>query len=521
MQSFIRRHAAKVLGVLTGFDRLVFRGSLRQISFVEGMKGFLWHRQVLLKDFKEYALETTKTVRESSLRAAEAAGRPVVYLPSGKTNKEQVALEIAAKDGVTDGLICVLECVEPCMTYEVHRSRERKRLELQPRASKCKFLYHYMVDPVFGLMNARIQTWFPFSVQLCINGREWLARAMDRVGLGYERRDNCFARLDDVEKAQRLMDRQLELAWPKELARIARTLNPAHGEIFEGFKRKGLDVDYYWSVYQSEWATDVMFQDARSLAELYRPLVLHGITTYSSGDVMRFLGRKVHGGFRGEVVSDFKDRAEGIRLKHSVGKNSVKVYDKQGSVLRVETTINEPNDFKVFRTKEGDDAGEKEWRRMRRGVADLHRRAQVSQASNDRYLEALAAVDTSTSLGDLFATINRPVTWKGARVRGLRPWAPDDLALLRAVSRGEFCVSGFRNRDVQAHLYTSAAASREEARRRSGRVSRLLRLLRAHGLIRKLPKSHRYKLSDKGRQVATAILAAHGLSLEQINRAVA
>ena len=217
VKSFIHRHAEKVLGVLSGFDRLVFRGTLRQISFPEGMKGFLWHRQVLLKNFKAFALETTKTLKKASLRAAEAMGRPVVYLPSAKTNKEQVALEIAAKDGVTDGLICVLECVEPCMSYEVHRSREKKLLELQPRATRCKFLYHYMVDPVFGLMNARIQTWFPFSIQVCLNGREWLARAMDRVGLGYERRDNCFARLDDVKKAQRLMDRQLALAWPKAL----------------------------------------------------------------------------------------------------------------------------------------------------------------------------------------------------------------------------------------------------------------------------------------------------------------
>lgn len=516
MQSFIHRHAASVLGVLCGFDRLVFRGTLRQISFAEGMKGFLWHRQVLLKDFKTYAIETTKKVIESSLQSARAAERPVVYLPSSSTNKEQVALGIAAKDGVADGLICVLECVEPCMTYEVHRSRERKRLELQPRAMKCKFLYHYMVDPVFGLVNARIQTWFPFNVQVCLNGREWLARAMDRVGLGYERRDNCFARVDDVKKAQRLMNRQLEIAWPKALNRLARALNPAHAEIF-----KDVRFSYYWSIYQSEWATDVMFRDVASLKALYRPLVLHGITTYSSGDVMRFLGRKIHGGFQGEIVSDFKDRAEGIRVKHSVGPNSVKIYDKQGSVLRVETTINDPSLFKVFRTKEGDDAGKKEWLSMRRGIADLHRRAQVSQACNDRYLEALAAVDTSTSLGDLLATINRPVTWKTARVRGLRPWAPDDLALVKAVSRGEHCVNGFRNRDLQGYLYTSAASSRQERRRRSGRVSRLLRLLRAHGLIQKLPKTNRYKLSERGRQVATAILGAHGLSLEKINRAVA
>lgn len=230
---------------------------------------------------------------------------------------------------------------------------------------------------------------------------------MDRAGLGYERRDNCFARLDSVEKAQELMDRQLELAWPKELTRIARLLNPAHGRIF-----KGTGIDYYWSVYQSEWATDLMFEDAASLAE-------------------------------------------------------------------------------------------------------------VSQASNERYLEALAAVDSATPFGDLLTRASRPATWNGARVRGLRPWDADDLALVRAISRGEFCVNGFRNRDLQPILFDTPPSTPAERKRRSARVSRKLRLLRAHGLVRKLPKSHRYRLSERGRQLATALLAAHDLSLEQINKAAA
>lgn len=516
MNSFIRKHADKLVGVLSGFDRLVLRGTLRQIAFVAGMKGFLWKRQVLLKDFGGYVQSVTEAVKDASEAAAKKLGRRVEYLPSSKTNKEDVALRIAERDGITEGLICVLECVEPCLSFEVHRNRAEKLLELKPRTTKCKFLYHYRIDPVFGLMNARIQTWFPFNVQICLNGREWLARTMDRTGLGYERRDNCFARIDDVDKAQKLMDRQLEIAWPKELVRIARLLNPAHGRIF-----KGTPIDYYWSVYQSEWATDLMFRDATSLAELYRPLVLHGITTFSSGDVMRFLGRKVNGAFQGEVVSDFKDRPEGIRLKHRVGENSVKVYDKQGSVLRAETTINDPSGFKVFRTKEGDSDGKKEWLPMRRGVADLHRRAEVSQASNDRYLEALAAVDSDTPLGELLTSVSRPVLWNGARVRGLRPWAEDDLALLRAISRGEFCINGFRNRDLQPILFEKPPSIPEEQRRRSARISRKFRLLRAHGLIRKLPKSHRYKLSDRGRQLATALLAAYDLSLERLNKAAA
>ncbi len=516
MESFIRKHADKILGVLNGWDRLVFRGSLRQIAFITGMKGFLHKRDVLYKDWEPYTKAVTKTVIEASEREAKELGRGVEYLKSPKTNKEEVALRYAARDGITSGVICVLGSTEPCVTYEVHKNREKKLLELQPRSAKCKFLYHYMIDPVFGFMNARIQTWFPFNVQICLNGREWLSREMDRVGLGYERRDNCFARLEDVAKTQALMDRQLETAWPKELKRIARMLNPAHEKIFEA-----MPIDYYWSGHQTEWATDVMFKDAASLAAIYRPILLHGITTYSSGDVMRFLGKKLTGHYRGEIVSDVRERPEGTRIKHRVGDNSVKAYDKQGSVLRVETTINNPHGFRVFRAKEGDSKGPKKWRPMRRGIQDLHRRAKVSHASNERYLEALAAVDMTTPFGDLLTAVSRPVTWNGARVRGLRPWADDDLKLIRAISRGEFCVNGFRNRDLQPLLNNKPATSPDERRRQGARVSRLIRLLRAHGVVTKLPKSHRYKLSERGRQVATAILAAHDLSLAQINRAAA
>ena len=363
-------------------------------------------------------------------------------------------------------------------------------------------------------MHARIQTWLPFGIQICINGREWLARMLDQAGLRYRRRENCFVGLGDVERAQRLMDRQLELAWPAALDRIARAINPAHGRMFEGFL-----ADYYWSVYQSEWATDVMFRNSSALAAIYPALVQHGIQSFSSPDVMRFLGGKVHGAFQGEIVSDFKNRPEGVRIKHRVGHNSVKLYDKQGSVLRVETTINDPHGFKVFRPIEGRPQNQLAWRLMRKGIADLHRRTRVSQASNERYLDALASVDTSTPVGELVAELCRPAQWRDKRVRALRPWAQDDMRLFRAVTRGEFNVNGFRNRDLQALLYDHPVESPEEQRRRSSKVTRLLRMLRAHGLIKKVAHTHRYILTAKGRQILPAILAVDRVPLAQLEPA--
>ena len=144
-----------------------------------------------------------------------------------------MARSIAAQEGIGDGLGCVLSCVEPCWSFQIHCNRENKKLELKPRYRKCLFLYHYQMHPVFGFMSARIQTGFPFPVQVCLNGREWLARQMDAAGLEYVRQDNCFPWIADWGKGQRRMDRQLQAHWPKWLGGVAQPLNPVHGEIFK------------------------------------------------------------------------------------------------------------------------------------------------------------------------------------------------------------------------------------------------------------------------------------------------
>lgn len=522
MNQFTAKYAASIKGVLSGFDRLVFRGTIRGLCFVEGLRAYLTFRKVLLKDFGGFAAALTGRIKEASFLQAQALGCPVQYLASAATSKEEIARRIASDRGIKEGPVCVLTSVEPCHGFDIYRNRETKRLELVSRYRKCLHLYHYAVHPVFGFMNARIQTWFPFGVQVCINGREWLARQMDNEGLGYVRQDNCFVTLEDFERAQSLMHAQLQANWAELLDGIIGTLNPLHQELFGEFCS-----GYYWSTHQSEWATDIVFGEAHTLRRLYPLLIRHGITTLSSPDVMRFLGRKlgsgdrIHARFLGEVTSDVKTRQEGVRIKHRINQNSVKAYDKAysewGSILRAETTMNNEADFKVYRPKEGEPQGLKEWRPLRKGVADLHRRAQVCQAANERYLDALASVDDSATLEELIQTITSPTTWNGKRVRALHPFEPGDARLLEAVSRGEFTINGLRNRDLQRLLFdTRDVPMPKEARRRSGQITRKLRLLRAHGLIAKVAHTHRYQVTNLGRQIITAILTARQTPIRQL-----
>lgn len=345
---------------------------------------------------------------------------------------------------------------------------------------------------------------------------------MDQAGVGYVRRENCFTHLADADRAQLLMNEQLKTNWKSVLDGIVAVAHPAHAELFG--PQSNYPIDPYWSVQQSEWATDVMFKSPGHLASLYPRLIRQGIETMGSRDVLRFLGKRVpdarnaHYKFTGEVLSDLKDRPEGLRLKHSVNANSVKMYDKQGSVLRFETTINQTREFKVYRGTEAE-PDKKQWRTLRKGVADLHRRAQVSQASNDRYMKDMAAVEQSIPLKDLAQPLCTAVKKKGGRARALNPLSPEDASLLKAVARGEFAINGLRNRDIRALLYSQESADESETRRRSASIGRKLRLLRAHGLLKKVPKTHRYHVTDQGRLAITALLAAASANASTLAKA--
>lgn len=470
--AFLNRFGDAITGVLSGFDRLRLRGTLRHLFRPTVMKAYLNACRVLIKDFGTFAQSLTARVKAAAYASAEQAGRPFRYLASSQISKEALARQIARQDGVTSGLIAIFSALENCLSYSVRGDRQTKHIHLVLERRKCLHLYHYFLHEELGLCHVRVQTWFPFTVDICLNGRDRLARQMDQAGLAYRQRDNCFVWVEQAARAQALLDQQLRTDWPDVLGQLLDQAHPLHAEIC-----RPIGQTYYWTASASEYATDLLFRDAPTLAALYPRLVHHGLRTFASPDVMRFLGHKVptthgrvHGQFAGEVISDLKHRPEGIRVKHSVNGNSVKMYDKEGSVLRVETTINRTEEFKVYRAKQGDPRGPKSWRDLPRSVGELWRRAQVSAAANRRYLEALASVTDKTPADQASAGVCRAVVKDGRRHRALNPWSEKDAALLQAVSRGEYAINGLRNRDLRRQLWPKAGTDKEE-RRRAGAVT--------------------------------------------------
>src|SRR5947209_4065860 len=522
-ESFLARFGEHCSGILSGFDRMRFLGSFRTLQDARGMAGYLARAGVLLKGFSDYAEQLTERVREQARAMAAAAGLEVEYLTRSTERKQELAQEAVRRRGGQEGLVSVYSCVEPCRTFGVQRDARLRQLVLKVRQSKCLHFYFYFLHPRYGLLHLRVQTWFPFTVTVCLNGRQWLAQQLKEAGIGFVQQGNCFTQIADMAAAQRLCDQQLETDWTQLLDGLLAQCHPLAGEIGAPIGQSS-----YWGLKESEYATDVLFHSPAELAALYPRFLHHALEHFGRQDVLRFLGsqstaRTVHGNFKGELYSTLRGRAEGVCLKHYAAGNSIKLYDKEGQVLRVETTIHHPEVFKVYRptATPGRDGEEVlKWQRMRKAVADIHRRAQVSGAANTRYLEGMATVSSREPVGPLAATIFARVEKDGRRYRALNPWHQPDAELLEAISAGQWTLNGFRNRDLRRALYPTPSDA-AEAKRQAARVTRLLGLLRAHGIIHKVGGTHRYQVSVKGRQIITALQVARRASIEELAKIAA
>lgn len=475
------------------------------------MERFMNHQGLLLKEFKGFVMKHSERLKQHARAMAVKSARPYIPL-NGQIRKEDKARKIAESDGITQGLVCILTAVEACQSFRVVPGEKRPRLVSARR--KCLCLYFYFIDPEFGFMHLRIPTWFPFTIQIYLNGHDWLAGKLDRHGIEYHKLENAFLWIDNPKRAQRFSEKLAKKNWPRILGALAQRFNPLLGDLLQ-------PMAYYWIVEQAEYATDVMFQSHAVLKPLYQELLKHATLCFGAEDVMTFLGRKLHGSFEGEVGNRYKKRWPGARVKHRMKENGIKMYDKHGSVLRIETVINHPYEFKVRRQGRRKGKAVVGWFPMAKGVANLYRYAEVSHAANSRYLQALCAVDDPAQAQRHVQKLATAISRNGRSYRGFNPAAKKDVDLFAAVMRGEHAIMGFRNRDILRQLFTNIK-DQNILPRLSAKISRLLKLLHVHRLIAKIPRSRRWRVTLKGQSIMAMVLKIHhqnytGLLMSQIS----
>jgi hypothetical protein len=499
----LQRYADRILGCLSCYDRLILWGTLVRVSHPAGLCQRLKELGISLTDFAAFAISLRDQLEQHLLQLAQAEQVVVEYLPSARAvRKEDRIQAVLQQRGTHPGLVHIFAVVEPARVFEVRTGRSGGP-HLIVRRGKCKQYYLYFIDPQFGLCHFRLSTWLPFWVQFYCNGHACLARALERQGIPYTLVDNAFTACGDWPRAQQLAD-----AFPvKELHQALDTQIARYCPVFRTLEPEG----YHWSITQAEYATDVVFRSPADLGHLYAHLRRQAIHTVRASDIATFLQCKLPAAPGGtEIGSNLRTTLEGTRVRHQWNRDvSLKLYDKHGVMLRIETTTSDVSFFRHHReVVHRDGTSTLALAPMKKTLYSLPLLGLCMGACNRRYLAFLSALEDLTPGLEAVEQLAEPAREHDRPYRGFNLFARSDLELFLALIRGEWCVRGFKNADLRRCLPTAT----------SSHVSNLLRRLRSHRLIERVAKSYRYRLTETGQRVVTAALR---LRQEQIVPALA
>ncbi len=442
-------------------------------------------------------------------------GKGVIPLSTWRIRKEKLAHERQTTEQIESGLIGIWSCLEAASSYRARYCEKSGYPQLKSYQTRCKHLYFYFDHSDYGFMNIRLQTWFPYHIQVCLNGLEWLRRCLERQNIDFFAQGNKFLHISDYDEAQALLNGQLDVRFTKILNNFVPIVFPMMKEVL------GPHLSYYWTMWQSEWATDLLFPSPNALNSIMDSLLRHAHMTGTSIHVLRYLDRpltvagKPYTRSKDQVITRLTDFNDGIRVRHWVDKNSVKVYNQQ-NVLRIETTINDPGKFRVFRHKNGQGTDEAKSRLpLRKGVVDIPLRAKISQEVNNRFMDDLSTLTDQSPARNLIDQITCHQNQNGRRFRPLDPTGKH-RELFQSLSTPEFRISGLTNKMLRQGLSGSIFGKGMSQKQLSAKISRHLRLLRVHGMIRKLPKQNRYQLTLKGVKLTNVLNAFLAASTEQL-----
>jgi hypothetical protein len=485
-QSLTERYDERIAGMLSCYDRVVITGTLPGVCYADGMTRFLHANGVRIFDYPRFAMTLRDRVRARAASLAAEAGVTIEHIGKAYIRKEDVVARVLERRGDRPGLVHILSAMEACDAYKPWHDKQMHKTSVRPDSGKCLHYYFYFQDARFGLVYLRVPTWAPFRLQFYCNGHSWLARKLSAKGIGYTMTDNAFVRIDDWARAQQLADSLSPDQLHRTLDRYAAQCCPV-SDVF--------GQSYHWSLMQVEYATDLAFRSTITLGPLYEQLIRQTVLNVKAEQIATFLGRQITPLLAQEIGSQFSTRIEGTCVKHRFGKCSIKMYDKCGIVLRIETTANDVSFFKHHRKVEHRD------RPPTRGIAPVKKTIyslidlrEILFGCNRRYLAHLSALDDFSAGVRALGRLTRPREVDGKTVKGINFFEPGDSALLHALQNPRVNIAGIRRADLLADL----------ARLSPSRLSRQLRRLLDIGVIKRVTGTYRYYLTKAGRAATAA-----------------
>jgi hypothetical protein len=482
MELITERYKDKITGILQCYDRLIFTGTLKRISYSQGMTSYMYSNNIRIFDYPKFSEPYRDFIRNNAEKIASENNIEIEFVRKSHIRKEDLVQAVLKKRGYSPGIVHILSAMETCSSYQPWHDKKTGKTFLKGSQSKCLHYYFYFIDSYLGLSYFRVPTWCPFRLQVYINGHSLLKGELEDNNIGFTMIDNAFDNIDDWEKAQQLSD-------SLSIEKIHRKLDE-YSNMFCPVS-KDFNEKYHWSIMQAEYATDIVFRKQNDLQAIYNDLITTAIHVVKPENIATFLGRKLDPRYKGDVGNNYNIRIEGTRIKHCMGKNTIKMYDKFSKILRIETITNDVSFFKHYREVVHRDASRSmKLTGLKKSIYSLIFLKKCLMAANKRYLEFISAIDNKSIGRKRLEKISQPKKVKDRKYKGFNLFDKDDLSLLLTVIRGEFNISGFKNKDIRKIIPHFS----------SGKVSRLLRRLRSHGLIKKVSNTYKYYVTKLAKE---------------------
>lgn len=480
------RHSNEITGILSCFDRIIITGTLPQVCYSKGMTSYLYSKGIRIFDYPKFAEPFREEIRSNAEQLAKTHGISIEYVAKSHIRKEDLVKKVLDKRGTHTGLVHILSAMESCGSYKPWHDKQTGKTFLKGTQSKCLHYYFYFIDPYLGYGYIRVPTWCPFKLQVYLNGHNILANELDKQNLKYSMLDNAFDYIEDFNKAQEISDTIDVKKIHERLDELAKTYCP----VYTSFNQV-----YHWSTTQIEYATDIVFKKQKYLQSFYSEIIATAIHTVKPDNIATFLGHKVDPRYKGEMGNNYNIRIQGSRIKHTMGKSSIKMYDKFSKILRIETTTNNVTFFKHYREVEHRDGTKSmKYAPMKKNIYSLTPLAVIFKASNRRYLEFISAFDNKDAGRKRLNKISKSKQVNKRNYKGFNLFSDFDLTLLLTVLRGEYNISGFRNKDIRMRLPEF----------NTGKISRLIKRLKVFGLIKRAGKTYKYYFTKLGKELVIA-----------------
>ena len=484
MELLTTTHSKNISGILNCFDRIILTGTLPQVCHSKGMTSYLYSIGVRIFDYPKFAEPFRDELRANTEQLAKDNGIEIEFVAKTHIRKEDLVKKVLDKRGAHTGLVHIISAMEACSSYRPWHDKQSGKTFLKGSQSKCLHYYFYFIDPYLGYGYVRVPTWCPFKLQVYINGHHILANELDKQGMKYSMIDNAFDYIGDFSKAQEICDNIDIKKIHERLDHLARIYCP----VYSSFNQV-----YHWSIMQAEYATDIVFKKQGYLQSIYSELTATAIHTVKPENVATFLGHKVDPRYQGEIGNNYNIRIEGSRIKHTMGKSSIKMYDKFSKILRIETTTNDVSFFKHYREVEHRNGNKSmQYASLKKNIYSLTPLALLFKASNKRYLEFISAFDNKEAGRKRLDKVTKSKQENNRTYKGFNLFCEADLSLLLTVLRGEYNISGFRNKNIRMRIPEF----------NTGKVSRLIKRLKVFGLIKRAGKTYKYYLTKLGKELA-------------------